>query len=487
MGALIFVGMVLTVVPVFSESEGESGIVTDEDALFGESSDDSGGGAVTDDSLFGATADDDTPLVEEITSTTGIQSRLLTSESVEIGGRYGFSASTSWQWNDPSNLAETITSPDGESASVDLGATLFFDGRPSEDFRVFGKASISYPFNDLGEAREFDDVFHVDELFSDFSWNNVVFFRGGKHTINWGVGYFFSPADLLNITEIDPENPEADREGPVSLKSHLPFDAHNIYLYFIADDIEKVGEIGIAAKTELVFGPMELGIGGLYRKDLSPSAMVTVSAPLWDVDFFGEAVVIYDNDRGYYIENAGTGTDIALEAVAYDRDLFFNATAGFSFLHAFDEVDSSLSLAGQYLYNGEGYADSTVLTDISRYQNAIAALIAVDETLDLSDIHFPGMPGRHYAAVSAGWNSLFGSDFSLRAFWIHSFSDMSGYISPSLSFTVFDGMSFTVGMPFRYGDEGDEYTRYVDDEGDYTQGNGDLSLQLSVRLGGGGF
>ena len=29
--------------------------------------------------------------------------------------------------------------------------------------------------------------------------------------------------------------------------------------------------------------------GGLYQKDIAPSAMITASFPLWDVDIFGEA------------------------------------------------------------------------------------------------------------------------------------------------------------------------------------------------------
>ena len=58
---------------------------------------------------------------------------------------------------------------------------------------------VSYPFDDQGGTREFDEVFHVSELFSDFQFRDTLFFRAGKQTINWGVGYFFSPADLLYI------------------------------------------------------------------------------------------------------------------------------------------------------------------------------------------------------------------------------------------------------------------------------------------------
>ena len=158
-----------------ADAAGESGIVTDEDALFGEAADEETSGF--EEELFGEADDGDATFIREGTSTAGIDTSLLVSESVEIGGKYSFSASSSWNIEDFPDFTEG-------SASVDLSATLFFDARPSEDFRVFGETTISYPFDKGGGAREFDDVFHVDELFSDFNWNETFFFRGGKHTIN---------------------------------------------------------------------------------------------------------------------------------------------------------------------------------------------------------------------------------------------------------------------------------------------------------------
>ena len=47
----------------------------------------------------------------------------------------------------------------------------------------------------------------LSELFADFDVDNRVFVRAGKQTVNWGVGTFFSPANLINLDEIDPEDP----------------------------------------------------------------------------------------------------------------------------------------------------------------------------------------------------------------------------------------------------------------------------------------
>ena len=455
-------------------------IVTDEDSLFGGEGESSDAGSALEESLFGEPSDAESPtdsaadpraeappLVQIVESASAVDSELLIAEAVEIGGRFSFSGQSSWTWNDPPSLFDSFGSPDAEGASVDLEATLYFDARPLEEFRVFGKSAISYPF-DSDDGREFDDVVRVDELFSDFTWNDRLFFRVGKHKINWGVGYFFSPADLLNVTEKDPHDPEAEPEGPVSLRAQLPIDIHNLYLYLIAQNIESWNEVGLAAKAEFVVGNLELGVGALYQTDVAPSAMLTASVPLLDVDLFGEAVLRYGSDRKFVEES--TTAPFGVQAISRDDELFFHATAGFSFIYPFEADDSSVALSAQYLFNGEGYDDAAILADNA---SGVAALIGLGEILP-DDLFRTGL---HYAAANASWSNLFGSEIALRGFWLHNFSDMSGSISPSVALTLFDRMIFTLSTTYRYGEAGDEYAPAGDA----------LSIQFSAGIGGGGF
>jgi hypothetical protein len=444
---------ILSPVALFAESD-SSDIVIDEDSLFGDAE-------ASDDAMFTE------PIIESMTTTSGLESTLLSSEQVELGGRYAFSASSTWVWNDPESIIDEPR-PDSDLASVQLGATLFFDARPTDDFRVLGKATISHPFDDQGDSRSFSEVIRVDELFSDFNWHDRVFLRGGKHTLNWGVGYFFSPADLLNVTEIDPEDPEADREGPVSLKAQVPINIHNLYLYFIANRIDSWDDVGIATKAEIVIGSAEVGIGALYQREVPPSAMLTFTAPVGDFDLFAEAVGRYGSDRTF-IETS-TSSPIGVTTATYDERLFAHITAGLSYRYSFVESDSSFSFMGQYLFNGEGYEDVSVLRE---NRNGIAALLGTGgiTTADLLSA------GRHYAAASAGLSGLVGGDVSFRTFWIHGFDDSSGMVTPSISVSPFDGMDFTLQASYRYGEEGDEYTPVGET----------LSANLSVRMGGGSF
>ncbi|MFW6288769.1 MAG: hypothetical protein ACOC2Q_03215, partial [Spirochaetota bacterium] len=314
-------------------------IETDEDALFG-----------SEDDMFSEPLIDDTE--EAGDSDADSFSSLLVSETVEIGGRYSFEVQTSAAWNDPTAVFTDTMNPDSVSMSTALSSRLFFDARPDEDFRVFGKMTASYPFEtDDATGRELQDVFHIEELFSDFNWNDRVFFRGGKQTLNWGVGYFYSPADLLNIAEIDPEDPEAELEGPVALKANIPLGVNNLYFYALPTAGDEPFDLGLAAKGELVVGPGEIGVGVIYQRDVSPAGMATVSTSFGDFDLFGEGVVSYGSNRTFVVE---TEEFPGLETEDRNDEFFFNATAGFRWSDSVGDTSSTVSVVAQYLYNGEG-------------------------------------------------------------------------------------------------------------------------------------
>ena len=208
---------------------GAQTIDTDEGSLFGSSDEEDKGeeDSLDTSDLFGGDV-----LVTEEAAADG-SAVPAASPAVEIGGSYRFALTGDVAWSSFEDLADAPLEPDSQGVTVDLGATVFLDARPADDFRVFGKTDLSYPFTtdqDAQPARGFDDIVSVRELFSDFTLGDALFLRGGKHTIAWGVGYFFSPADVLNLTSIDPEDPEAEREGPVSLRANLPVDFHNLYL-----------------------------------------------------------------------------------------------------------------------------------------------------------------------------------------------------------------------------------------------------------------
>jgi len=452
--------IVLTLIAAGGFAQETAGpIETDEESLFGST-----------DSMFSE------PLITDAEETSvDIASLLLVSERVEIGGRYSFSVQSSASWNDPATILENLGNPDSTSLSTSLSTRLFFDARPDKEFRVFGKMTASYPFatrlddpsTPPDETRELQDVFHVEELFSDFNWNDTVFFRGGKQNMHWGVGYFYSPADLLSIAEIDPEDPEAEREGPVAVKANIPLGVNNLYLYALPAVADEPLEIGLAVKGELVIGAGEVGAGAIYQKDIAPAGMITVSASAGDFDLFAEGVVNYGSNRTFVVESAD---GVAAERVT--DEFFFNATAGFRWSYSGSESDSTVSVMAQYLYNGEGYSDPSIITDTDN-QPEIAALLGSEE-ISIRDLQSTGI---HYVAGNLSWSDVFSSGINAGVFWMQNFTDMSALVTPSITRTIVNDVSVTLQFPMMFGEEGDELSRL---------GNS-LSLGLSLSMGGGRF
>ena len=233
---------------------------------------------------------------------------LLTRAGVDWGGSFRYAPEVELGFPDYDALTAALR---GETAAEralrhDLGAELYFDARPSSDFRAFGKAKVDYALPGMdgpgGSQAGATDTggefsFTVFELFADFHWDDRVFFRAGKQRADWGVGRFFSPADLMSLVTIDPLAPEAEREGPVALKVHAPLGVHNAYLYLVTGDFRDPLDVAVGARGELVVGGVELGAGGLVQADLVPKAIATATGSLGDFDLFAELVIQQGTER----------------------------------------------------------------------------------------------------------------------------------------------------------------------------------------------
>ncbi|MCW8965943.1 MAG: hypothetical protein OQK82_04535 [Candidatus Pacearchaeota archaeon] len=410
-------------------------------------------------------------MVEEFDDTnldSGLENLLLKSDKMEWGGRYKFSLSPSWTWQSDNltgdYIMKNITEADISAFTTTLQATIFFDARPDENFRVFGKTEINAPLETSSE-RTLEDIISIRELFSDFNWKDTLFFRAGKQTIKWGVGYFFSPADVLNLIPIDPEEPELDREGPLSLKLQIPISIHNLYFYLLADNASYPEDIGIASKFEFVMGTLETGIGGFYQKDSPPNGVVLLSYPVLSyLDLFGEAVISYGSNETFLEEVDGIPA-----FVSKDDEMFFSGTIGFSFsLNQVDTEWEAVSLIVQYFYNGQGISETSLLDyapDLGFIPN--------------SNVIFQGLLARsmHYAAGSLMWSEIFDSDFSASLFWIGNLADGSGQIIPSITWNIMDYASTVLSFPITYSGQLAELVPM----------NQSIGVKLEVSLGSGNF
>jgi hypothetical protein len=450
--------------------------------------------------------------VEEAPEGT-VGASLLVYDQVRVGGSVSGNATASWTWDDPySSFA--LDGFDAYSLEPSLSSTLFFDARPTEDARFYGSMKMGWPFETtktfLTGAEYTDDIdgpflpgtdpgiltesgkitapnATVFELFTDFNYDDKLFFRFGKQTVNWGVGYFFSPANIINLQAIDPFNPDAQLEGPVSLRAHYPIPGsqHNVWAYATFDSPDmKPEDIAVAAKGEFVLGAWELGAGLWYRYDSPLRGIVTASGSIRDLTLFGEGYLARGSDKTFVtqVDDLLPGF-VATEQ--YDEQAFFKGSAGFMW----SKSDWNLTLAGQYLYDGEGYADVDREARIDEaYANEaqIKLILATLPTVDDVDAAFSGFvkgliagSGRHYAAFSVSKSELFLDDLSASAFVLANLSDFSGLVRPSLSYRLFKGMSASVSASFAFGGADSEYIVLNDGPA--------MSWSFGLSLGSGSF
>ncbi|MEW6547951.1 MAG: hypothetical protein AB1407_00675 [Spirochaetota bacterium] len=349
----------------------------------------------------------------------------LVSERVSIGGQYYFKAVADWRKAMGDNL-------------VYAGfVQLYLDARPFEAFRFFGKVEAEYPFL-LGE-----DALRVRELYADFSIAPGVYGRVGKQTIAWGVGRYFSPADVLNLTPIDIDDPDAERVGPVALKVHVSGFLSNFYVYVIANDVQSVSEVAFAPKFETVLGSAEIGLAGFYRFGMAPRLIAMATFPLGQVDWYFELVASWGSDRTFADDSGGT--------YGVDDAVVFQATAGFNYKYVDPLGDFTFNASGQFWFNGDGYEDPSL------------AILAKNDPRIVSKTILPGdleHPDRFYTALNVSLVDILGSGISVGSSWFGGLGGSTGRVAPWISYAFNEDFSVTGRVPVSYGAVGAEFSPF---------------------------
>ena len=332
--------------------------------------------------------------VNEVSAKTDLSKGILFEDgSIKIGGNFTTSLETEtvlYSEEDKSfgeNLKDSVLTPTAN-------ANLIVDARPTQSLRMYTKFGIQYPYAVKGNLQNkniFDqavtlktqvtisDWFSLKELFTDFSIADTAFFRFGLHTVTWGTGYFFSPvSDLINTSSIDPENTSAQVDGSLNLRTQivLPNTQNCLWFYVIPSTDFVAGttadtylrDTALAAKADLVFGNWEFGIGGFYKYQNSPKAMLTASGSLKNVSVFGEFVYRYGADSEWSTKKDDWS----------DKTNIFQATVGLSRYWK----NPAITLAAQYYYDGN---NKDMIHQYLTYGHNVAALLSFGKILGNSD------------------------------------------------------------------------------------------------------
>ena len=359
-------------------------------ALFAQSDDDLFG---SDDDFF---ADDGIEEVSDVKAKSDLSKGVIfDSGTVKVGGSLtaGLSTNTILYAPDKENLGDNIHDT---KFTPDLSALLSVDARPTETLRIYTKFGLAYPFESRAATKlkftpvesNFDqmsikipmatsaettilDWFKLKELFTDFSVFDTAFFRFGIHTVTWGAGYFFSPvSDIINSSSIDPENPEKQVDGSLNLRTQIVFPGTQNCLWFYmipstnftnqtAESYAR--DTALAGKADIVLGGWEFGLGGYWKYQNAPKAMLTATGSLKKVSFFGEFVYSYGALKEWK-ENKDWN----------DKTNIFQATAGLSYYWK----EQKLNLAAQYYFEGN---DVDPAKKISQYGHNVALMVSKGE------------------------------------------------------------------------------------------------------------
>lgn len=330
--------------------------------------------AQSDDDLFGG--DDDLFFDDGIEEVADVSAKsdlskgvLFETGAIKIGGNFnmGLSTMTTLYVDDDKDFGEhfknTILTPSA-------GAYLTVDARPSQTLRMYSKFGVAYPYKlqaasyastdyvtnpYTGESVPYTSIqtsvadwLSLKELFTDFSIADTAFFRFGLHTVTWGTGYFFSPvSDIINTSSINPEDVDAQVNGSLNLRTQivLPNTQNCLWFYLIpsTDFVNNstfesyARDTALAGKADLVFGLWEFGLGGYWKYQSAPKAMLTASGSLKNVSLFGEFVYSY-----------GDASEWAANTDWDDKTNIIQATAGLSRYWK----DQNLLIAMQYYYDG---------------------------------------------------------------------------------------------------------------------------------------
>lgn len=329
-------------------------------SLFAQSDDDLFGGS--DDDFF---ADDGIDIVDEVTAKSDLsKGTLFENGSIKIGGMFNASLGTTTVLyaDDDASFGDHVKDT---TLTPTLNAFLSVDARPTETLRMYTKFGLGYPFTDkaftnlvynmdtgmpiiTGAETSITNWFKLKELFTDFSIADRAFFRFGVHTVTWGTGYFFSPvSDMINASSINPEDTDAQVDGVLNLRTQITFpDSQNcLWLYVVpSTDFKNAGsaesyakQTALAAKGDFVIGGWEFGVGGYWKYQNAPKAMITASGSLKKFSLFGEFVYQY-----------GGASEWAQNTDWEDKTNIIQATAGVSYYFK----DPMITLAAQYYYDG---------------------------------------------------------------------------------------------------------------------------------------
>jgi hypothetical protein len=281
------------------------------------------------------------------------------------------------------------------SPGLNFVPSLTFSARPDQTIRFQG--TVSFPF---ASANMFEPA--INEMFFDYTLQDMVYLRIGRHLVSWGVTRIFDAGgDLM-----------AKSSDGLDFKATVPIGSGGVTAIVLTPqsiftDTFLWKDMTYGLQADLPIGASELILSGTYYGsdvDSTPlRATAVLKTSIFGVDLFAEGIGASTFSWGSEV-NANPALSGVVSGFFWER------------------IDPEFRLYGEYYYDA---------TDTSKKSQ--------------------------FVSLVAGANKAFGSPLNLGLQWTHAFKDNSGIVVPGFSVNLWPHTSMQIGFPFRYGAPGSFY------------------------------
>lgn|GEM_PF-4651169 len=272
---------------------------------------------------------------------------------------------------------------------------MTFSARPDETIRFQGTASFPFASTDAFAPA-------INEMFLDYTLQDTIYMRMGKHLVSWGVTRIFGAGgDLMSSSDQD-----------LNMKVTVPVRSGGITGELLAppaimDSTFTWKKATYGLQTDVPYGRSELILSG----------------------------TCYGNDD----DNRPLRATAVFKTSLLGVDLFAESIAASRFI-----PEENLKVYPTLTGIVSGFYWSTPTPPLTFYG---------EYYIDATDTSWRSQ----FTSVVTKWDRAFGSPLNLALQWTHAYIDNSGIIIPGISTAIMPHVNLQVGLPCRYGAPGSYY------------------------------
>lgn len=331
---------------------------------------------------------------------------------------------------------------------------------------------------DLMVAEKLNAVFAINEVFLDVNIAKYIYFRLGKQVVKWGVGYLWTPTDLVNIEKKNILDSSQVRQGSYGLKMHIPFGTRaNIYTFVDMNKAKNLSDISMANKVEVLFLNTEMALSVLLKKKNVPVYGFDFTSRILTIDIHGEASLSYgDNTRRlrnypwyitgfYYYPSPAQELAFMMPGSVMDYKVQgkWIPRASFGFGRGFEvkDIKDRIRFDIEGFYNHGGYGWNVFEKDIYTVGHFLSG-----------SLYTPNYYGKYYVGAFITIRQMFIEELSSMINCVVNIQDQSSIISGTITYAPYYDLLLNLMVNGFVGKTNREYTVY----GNY------FTTELSVKL-----